>query len=148
MRSGRDLEVKTIRQITAYHEAAHAVVAFMLGARVGGAHINEQDESAGKADICDRHLSREDRIAVAYAGFAAAYQEGVDPKCFIKDFERINTILEEECADDQERERVRKLGECCAKEIIAAQRVVIEAIVLTLVEKGTVSETELRDVLS
>ena len=57
---------------TAYHEAGHAVVAYALGLRVGGIHINEHDEAGGAA-VSDWVMSRSfvEQAALRLAGMKA-----------------------------------------------------------------------------
>ena len=57
---------------TAYHEAGHAIVAYALGLRVGGIHINEHDEGGGAA-VSDWVMSRSfvEQAALRLAGMKA-----------------------------------------------------------------------------
>ena len=57
---------------TAYHEAGHAIVAYALGLRVGGIHINEHDEGGGAA-VSDWVTSRSfvEQAALRLAGMKA-----------------------------------------------------------------------------
>ncbi len=55
----------------AYHEAGHAVVAWALGVPVGTVHVRESDASGGTDIGATDHLTRIERIALCYAGYAA-----------------------------------------------------------------------------
>lgn len=123
----------------AFHEAGHVVVARHFGQKITAVEIYE--DGGGKTDTEGPidHLSRIDRIAIAYAGLASQtiFKYRTHPNVTAGDYVVISKIVES--LTDKESFETRNAGFQRATEIVKSNALEVEQIVGVLIEKRRIS---------
>jgi ATP-dependent Zn protease len=131
---------------TAYHEAAHAAVAWSYGLRVGDVSISDDDASGNALIASSEHLPLADQVAIWCAGIAAekVFGHPVHDQIGYGDRAEILKLLAAHgiSEDNGDGKRLRDLGYQNAKERLEAHSDKVIAFAEWLVEHGQIKEAD------
>jgi ATP-dependent Zn protease len=135
----------------AYHEAGHAVIAWVLGLEPAKIEIGiDGDESAGKTMVgSDEHLPELDRLAICYAGMVAQeiFECPTHENAGVSDYAKMIEILGDEISEEESLER-RNAAYARAREILLANKAKIERLALHLVDKVHISGSNFLELIN
>lgn len=140
------------RRSTAYHEAGHAVVAWVLGLSIEGIAIGiDGDETKGHAriQIEQDHLSQLDQLAICLAGIEAqeAFQCALTHDfAWVSDFSKADEIIGEDAPEEQ-RQQMIESGHRRARELIVLHEAKVVRLATRLVACGVIELHELNDLV-
>jgi hypothetical protein len=119
----------------AFHEAGHIVVARHFGLKITAVEIHE--DGRGRTDMVGSvdHLSRIDRIAIAYSGYASQtiFKCRTHASIVWSDHAAISKIVEG--LTDEQSLAERDAGYALATEIVKNNALEVEQIIGVLIEK-------------
>ena len=149
---------KQWREITAYHEAGHAVVAHRLHVRVKSVTIRPDVGSSGMTKLDLRYLNDAKRILITLAGpyaqrrfaprsrWRSSSTSGVTLNSGL-DFDTVTGLIYDERGNGNAAKFYRRYAEAKAKQLVDDWWRHIEAVAKVLLERETLTGTELSQVI-
>ena len=149
---------KQWREITAYHEAGHAVVARMLYVRVKSVTIRPDVGSSGMTKLDLRYLNNDKQVLITLAGpyaqrrFAPRSRWRSSSTSVVTlnsgwDFDTVTGLIYDEHGNGDAAKFYRRYAEAKAKQLVDRGWRRIEAVAKALLERETLTGTEMSQVI-